>query len=145
MIIFLTTVVIQKKRKLILSTQTITFFSISYYHYTTGELYARRKKSSRSKVNNKIKRKKNPFFSLPSYLPFFLLIYIYCMCVLPIHQSSISITSSVLASQLNLIYIKLISNKKKEEKKKKRKVNVNVKLYHTFEYLFSDFSSSSLC
>lgn len=60
MIIFLTTVVIQKKRKLILSTQTITFFSISYYHYTTGELYARRKKSSRSKVNNKIKRKKNP-------------------------------------------------------------------------------------
>lgn len=85
--------------------------SASYYHCTTGELYVRKK--TRSKVNNKIKRK-NPFFSLSSYLPFFCV----SLYILPIHQSSISITSSSMTLQLNLIYIKLISNKKNSKKKK---------------------------
>jgi len=100
------------QRKLILSTQTLTsfYFLLSLHNRWT----ICKKKKTRSKVNNKIKREKNPFFSLPSYLPFFAYA---CVCILQIHQSSISITSSTLDSQLNLIYIKLISNKKKRRKK----------------------------
>jgi len=73
----------------------------------------RKKNEIQGEQQNKKKKKKSFLFStLPPTCPFF---YMYmCAYVLPIYQSSISITSSTMASQLNLIYIKLISNKKKK-------------------------------
>jgi hypothetical protein len=77
----------------------------------------RKKNEIQGEQQNKKKKKKKSFLfsTLPPTCPFF---YMYmCAYVLPIYQSSISITSSTMASQLNLIYIKLISNKKKSRKK----------------------------
>jgi hypothetical protein len=56
--------------------------SAPYYHYTTGELYARRKKNE-IQGEQQNKKKKNPFLSLPSYLPFFAYV---CVCVCMFYQ-----------------------------------------------------------
>jgi hypothetical protein len=61
------------------------------------------KKEIQGEQQNKKEKKILSFLFSPT-CPFFLA----CVYVLPIHQSSISITSSTMASQLNLIYIKLI-------------------------------------
>ena len=60
-------------------------------------------------------RKKSVSLVLPPTYPFV------CVCILPIHQSSISITSSRMGSQLNLIYIKLISNKAERVRGERKK------------------------
>ncbi len=64
------------QRKLISSTQTFTSFLLLII--ITQQVNYMQEKKPRSKVNNKIKREKNPFFSLPSTCPFFLCVYV-CM------------------------------------------------------------------
>ena len=124
-------------RKLISSAQILTsFYSLLSLHNrwtvckkgrkeTERERGADRERARKTELqgeqqNKRRKKKKNLCYSLSSLCLFPPRSYPFVLCVLPIHQSSITITSFAMASQLNCICIKLISNCKE-----KRKVNVS--------------------